>query len=159
MRRASGQLQIRVGVNTGEGVLRSIRKDDLPTDYVPIGHSTNGAARMEQIAAPGAILGAAQIFRITDGYFEFEALGETPIKGLEQPPAIYELRGVGQLRTRLEVAERRGLTRFMGRQSEVEQLQRACRGARRPRPDSRRSGRARAWQVAPGLGVQAHGRS
>src|SRR5262249_976773 len=42
-------LQMRVGVNTGEVVVRSIRKDDLHTDYVPVGHSTNLAARMEQM--------------------------------------------------------------------------------------------------------------
>ena len=47
---------MRVGVNTGEVVVRSIRKDDLHADYVPVGHSTNLAARMEQLAAPGTIL-------------------------------------------------------------------------------------------------------
>jgi hypothetical protein len=47
---------MRVGVNTGEVVVRSIRKDDLHTDYVPVGHSTNLAARMEQLANPGAIV-------------------------------------------------------------------------------------------------------
>ena len=49
-------LQMRVGINTGEVVVRSIRKDDLHTDYVPVGHSTNIAARMEQMANPGSIV-------------------------------------------------------------------------------------------------------
>src|ERR1041385_1024586 len=49
-------LQLRVGMNTGEVVLRSIRKDDLHTDYVPVGHSINLAARMEGLAMPGTVL-------------------------------------------------------------------------------------------------------
>jgi class 3 adenylate cyclase len=49
-------LLMRVGINTGEVVVRSIRKDDLHADYVPVGHSTNLAARMEQLAALGSSL-------------------------------------------------------------------------------------------------------
>ena len=70
-------LLMRVGVNTGEVVLRSIRKDDLHADYVPIGHSTNLAARMEQLAAPGSILVTAYTYKLTDGYFAFKDLGKT----------------------------------------------------------------------------------
>src|SRR3979411_2444131 len=74
-------LQMRVGVNTSEVVVRSIRKDDLHTDYVPVGHSTNLAARMEQLATPGSIVVSEHTQRLTDGYFEFKALGKTQIKG------------------------------------------------------------------------------
>src|SRR6185295_7297347 len=72
-------LAMRVGVNTGEVVLRSIRKDDLHTDYMPVGHSTNLAARMEQMATPGSILVTAYTHNLTDGYFAFKALGQTQI--------------------------------------------------------------------------------
>jgi class 3 adenylate cyclase/predicted ATPase len=123
-------LLMRVGLNTGEVVVRSIRKDDLHTDYVPVGHSTNLAARMEQLAAPGSILITAHTHKLTDGYFAFKALGETQIKGVEEPLNIYEVLSVGRLRTRLQVAARRGLTRFVGRQSEMEQLQRALEQAK-----------------------------
>ena len=58
---------MRVGVNTGEVVVRSIRKEDLHTDYVPVGHSTNIAARMEQMAAPGSILVTEHTRRFTEG--------------------------------------------------------------------------------------------
>jgi len=68
-------LQMRVGVNTGEVVVRSIRKDDLHTDYVPVGLSTNLAARMEQLANPGSILVTAYTYALTEGYFAFNALG------------------------------------------------------------------------------------
>jgi class 3 adenylate cyclase len=88
-----------VGLNTGEVVVRSIRKDDLRTDYVPVGHSTNLAARMEQLAAPGSILVTEQIHKLTAGYFEFKALGKTQLKGVEEPLQIYEVLDAGPLRT------------------------------------------------------------
>jgi class 3 adenylate cyclase/predicted ATPase len=124
-------LLMRVGVNTGEVVVRSIHKEDLHTDYVPVGHSTNLAARMEQLAAPGSILVSEYTHRLTDGYFGFKALGQTQIKGVEAPLHIYEVLGAGPLRTRLQIsATRRGLTRFVGRQREMEQLQHALTQAR-----------------------------
>src|SRR5262245_15542121 len=123
-------LLMRVGLNTGEVVVRSIRKDDLHTDYVPVGHSTNLAARMEQLAAPGSILVTAYTHTLTDGYFEFKDLGKTQIRGLEEPLNVYEVMGAGPLRTRLQVATRHGLTRFVGRHNELEQLQQALAQAK-----------------------------
>jgi hypothetical protein len=130
--RAKGQppLLMRVGVNTGEVVVRSIRKDDLHTDYVPVGHSTNLAARMEQLATPGSILVTAYTYRLTEGYFAFKDLGKTQIRGMEEPLNVYEVLGAGPLRTKLQVAARRGLTRFVGRQRELEQLQQALAQAK-----------------------------
>ena len=116
-------LLMRVGVNTGEVVVRSIRKEDLHTDYVPVGHSINLAARMEQLAAPGSILVTEETHKLTAGYFELKALGKTQIKGVEEPLTVYEVSGAGPLRTRLQVAARRGLTRFVGRHSELDQIQ------------------------------------
>ena len=118
-------LAMRVGVNTGEVVMRSIRKDDLHADYVPVGHSTNLAARMEQMATPGLTLVTAYTHKLTEGYFAFKALGQTRIKGVEEPLQVYEVLGAGPLRTRLQVAARRGLTRFVGRQNELEQMRKA----------------------------------
>src|SRR5262245_36396279 len=131
LRRAGGApLQMRVGVNTGEVVVRSIRKDDLHTDYVPVGHSTHLAARMEQLANPGTILVTEQTQRLTEGYFEFKALGKTQVKGVEAALSVYEVLGAGPLRTKLQVAMRRGLTRFVGRHMEMNQLQRALEQVR-----------------------------
>ena len=123
-------LQMRVGVNTGEVVVRSIRKDDLHTDYVPVGHSTNLAARMEQVATPGSILITDYTRKLVEGYFELKGLGAAQIKGVEEPLPVYEVLGAGPLRTRLQVAARRGLTRFVGRQNELEQMQRALEQAK-----------------------------
>src|SRR5881397_2754458 len=133
MRRYSDELRLkggapllmRVGINTGEVIVRSIRKDDLHTDYVPVGHSTNLAARMEQMATPGSILITEYTRKLTEGYFELKALGAAEIKGVETPLNVYEVMGVGPLRTRLQVSARRGLTRFVGRHSELEQMRKA----------------------------------
>src|SRR5262245_51743314 len=126
LRREQGiNLQIRVGVNTGEVVLRSIRKDDLHTDYTPVGHSIHLASRMESLASGGTIVVSESTYKLIAGYFECQALGAAKVKGVTEPVPIYEVRGVGPLRTRLQVAARRGFTRFVGRQSELEHLRRA----------------------------------
>jgi class 3 adenylate cyclase/predicted ATPase len=124
-------LQIRVGLNTGEVVVRSIRTDDLHTDYVPIGHATSLAARLQSLANPGSIVVSASTFRLTDGFFAFKALGAAQIKGVSEPVPVYEVAGVGPLRTRLQVAARRGLVRFVGRHRELELLQQAWEQAQR----------------------------
>src|SRR5262249_55323237 len=105
-------------------------KEDLHTDYVPVGHSTNLAARMEQMATPGSVLITEYTRKLVEGYFELKALGAAEIKGVEAPLPVYEVLGAGPLRTRLQVAARHGLTRFVGRQSELEQLHRALEQAK-----------------------------
>lgn len=123
-------LQMRVGVNTGEVVVRSIRKNDLHTDYVPVGHSTSLAARMEGLATPGTTVVSAYTHQLTEGYFEFKDLGAAKIKGVSEPVRIYELLGVGALRTRLQVSAARGLSRFVGRKKEIEHLKQVHEQAR-----------------------------
>ena len=63
--------------------------------------------------------------RLTDGYFEFRGLGAARVKGVSEPVEVYEVVGIGPLRTKLELAARRGLTRFVGRQAEMAQLEKA----------------------------------
>src|SRR5215467_14134542 len=118
-------LAIRVGLNSGEMVLRSIRKDDLHTDYLPIGHSVNLAARMEGLATPGSIAVAESTYRATQGYFRFRELGPMAVKGVSEPIRVYELDGVGALRTTLEVSRSRGFSRFVGRMDEMAALKAA----------------------------------
>lgn len=115
-------LQIRIGIHTGEVVVRSIRKDDLHTDYDPVGHTIHIASRMEGIATPASILVSESTHKLTQGYFEFKALGTTHVKGVRDALAVYEVMGLGAMRTRLQVAAHRGLARFVGRQAELERL-------------------------------------
>ena len=118
-------LQIRVGVNSGEVVVRAIRTEDLHTDYDPVGNSIHIASRMEGIAVPGSIVASEHTYHLAEGYFAFKALGATPIKGLPEPLAVFEVLGLGPLRTRLQLSASRGLARFVGRTRELEQLREA----------------------------------
>jgi class 3 adenylate cyclase len=130
-RREQGiNLQIRVGVNTGAVVLRAIHKDDLHTDYTPVGHSIHLASRMESLASGGTIVVSDHTYKLIEGYFDCKALGEAKVKGVTEPVSIYEVLGVGPLRTRLQVSARRGFTRFVGRQRELEALQQALTQAK-----------------------------
>ena len=125
LRRAQGvEMQIRVGLNSGDVVVRSIGSD-LRMDYTAVGQTTNLAARMEQLAAPGSIRLTTATLHLAEGFVQVTPLGPVPIKGLREPVEVFELVGAGAARTRLEVAARRGLTRFVGRNAELEQLRRA----------------------------------
>jgi class 3 adenylate cyclase/tetratricopeptide (TPR) repeat protein len=123
-------VEIRVGVNTGEVVIRSISTGDGHVEYTPIGHTTNLASRMQAIARSGSILTSEHTQRLVEGYFQTKALGPVQIKGMAQPVNVFEVAGLGPLRTRLQVAARRGLTRFVGRESELAQMRRALESAR-----------------------------
>ncbi len=117
-------IQIRVGLNSGEVVVRSIGSD-LHMDYTAVGQTTHLAARMEQMATPGSILMAANTLRLAGDYMKVKALGPRKVKGMETPVEVYEIVGVGTVRSRLKAAAARGLTRFVGRDSELVHLCRA----------------------------------
>ena len=122
LRRAQGvEVQIRVGLNSGEVVVRSIGSD-LRMDYSAVGQTTHLAARMEQLAVPGSIRLTAETLHLAEGFVQVTPLGPVPVKGLGDPVEVFELVGAGAARTRLEAAARRGLTRFVGRTAELEQL-------------------------------------
>ena len=123
-RRAHGvRVRIRVGLNSGDVVVRAIGSD-LHMDYTAVGQTTHLAARMEQLADPGSILLSADTLRLAEGYVEVRSLGPVPVKGLSEPVEIFELTGTGQARTRLQAAALRGLTRFVGRDAEISHLRR-----------------------------------
>jgi class 3 adenylate cyclase/tetratricopeptide (TPR) repeat protein len=117
-------VQIRVGLNSGEVVVRAIGSD-LHMDYTAVGQTTHLAARMEQFATPGTILLTADTLRLAEGWIEVKPLGPVPVKGLEERVEVYEMVGAGPRRSRLHAAAARGLTRFVGREAELEQLRQA----------------------------------
>ena len=129
--RAEGKLPVeaRVGVNTGEVVVRTIETGGH-TEYTPVGHVTNLAARMQTVAPAGSIAASEATQRLCEGYFEFRALGPTAIKGLDAAVKVYEVVRAGPLRSHFELAARRGLTRFVGREREIRQMKRALELAR-----------------------------
>jgi tetratricopeptide (TPR) repeat protein len=122
VRRAHGlEMRMRVGLNSGEVVVRAIG-NDLHMDYSAVGETTHLAARMEQLAAPGSIRLTATTLRLVEGLVQVNALGPVPVKGLADPVEIFELLGASGTQRRVQAAAPRGLTRFVGRQTEMATL-------------------------------------
>jgi hypothetical protein len=125
VRRAHGlEMRMRVGLNSGEVVVRAIG-NDLHMDYSAVGETTHLAARMEQLATPGSIRLTPATLRLAEGLIQVTALGPVPVKGLGEPVDVFELVGAGPARTRLQAASVRGLTRFVGRDTELAALYQA----------------------------------
>jgi class 3 adenylate cyclase/tetratricopeptide (TPR) repeat protein len=154
MRRYSGRLrtagnppvEARVGVNTGEVVVRSIATGEGHTEYTPIGHSTSLAARMQVLAPTGSIAMTDATRKFCEGYFAFKSLGPTVVKGVSEPVGVYEVTGLGPLRTRLQRSASRGYTKFVGRQREIDALKHAAELARAG------NGQVVAAMAEPGVG-------
>ena len=119
-------LQIRVGANTGEVVVRSIATDGGHIDYTPIGHTANLASRMQTVAPIGSIAIAEPTRKLCEGYFTLKPMGPTLVKGVSEPVNVYEVTGLGPLRTRLQRSAGRGLTKFVGREREMASLANAA---------------------------------
>jgi len=129
VRRTQGlTVQIRVGLNAGEVVVRAIG-NDLHMDYSAIGQTTHLAARMEQLAPPGSSLLTAATLRLVEGLVRVNALGPVPVKGLAEPVEVFELVGVTAIRRRLQAAAACGLSQFVGRDQELALLQQALQQA------------------------------
>ena len=121
--------QARVGINTGEVVLRMIHTGGH-TEYTPVGHVANLAARMQSAALAGGIVISEETRRLVEGYFELRDLGSREVKGVSEPINIYEVIGAGAAHGHFQLAERRGLTKFVGREREVAELKRTLELAR-----------------------------
>jgi predicted ATPase/class 3 adenylate cyclase len=117
-------LQMRVGLNAGEVVVRAIGSD-LRMAYSAVGQTTHLAARMEQMAMPGTMLITRAVLELVEGYVQVRALGPVPVRGLDTPVEVFELVGASGIRRRLQASAVRGLTRFVGRQQELAALQQA----------------------------------
>jgi predicted ATPase/class 3 adenylate cyclase len=117
-------LEARVGVHTGE-VVAYAGEASGKIEYRLIGHTANLASRMESIAPPGSIAVSETTAKLCDGYFELRGLGPTTVRGVSAPVNVYEVLGSGPLRSHFELSTRRGLTRFVGRERELEQMRRA----------------------------------
>jgi class 3 adenylate cyclase len=125
VRRTQGlEVQLRVGLNSGDVVVRAIG-NDLHMDYSAVGQTTHLAARMEQLALPGTIRLPAATLWLVEGLVRVTALGPIPVKGLAEPVEVFELLGAIPVRRRLQAAVVRGLTRFVGRDQELATLTQA----------------------------------
>jgi len=122
-------IQIRVGLNSGGVVVRAIGSD-LNMDYTAVGQTTHLAGRMEQLAAPGTIVLAPTTVQLAEGYIQVISRGPVPVRGLSEPIEVHELVGTGAVRSRLHAAAARGLTHFVGRDRELDELHQALERAR-----------------------------
>src|SRR2546426_2266834 len=122
-------VKVRVGLNSGEVVVRSIGSD-LHMDYTAVGQMTHLAARMEQMADPGTILMTSGTLHLAEGFVQVQALGPVSVKGVPAPVETFSLTGASAVRSRLQAAAARGLTRFVGREAEMDVLLKALEQAR-----------------------------
>ena len=113
-------VNVRIGLNSGEVVVRTIGSD-LRMDYSAIGQTTHIAGRMEQLAAPGTTLMAQATAALVEGYVRVRSLGRREIKGLVNPLELFELLGAEGVRSRLKARGER-LTKFVGRAEELDRL-------------------------------------
>ena len=129
LRREYGlDFHVRMGMNSGEVIVGRIG-DDLRMDYTAQGQTVGLASRLEGIAEPGTTYLSQQTADLVQGYFDLEDLGEFKLKGARAPVRAWALGGVGRARTRLEVARSRGFSRFVGRDAELRELERALERA------------------------------
>jgi class 3 adenylate cyclase/DNA-binding NarL/FixJ family response regulator len=127
IKRAHGlRLQVRVGINTGPVIVGTVG-NNLRMDYKAIGDTVNLAARIEQTAEPGTIQITAQTYKLVEGYFHCEGLGPVSVKGAPDAVPVYRVLAEHSVRTRIDVARERGLTRLVARQNELEQLRHCFR--------------------------------
>jgi predicted ATPase len=117
-------IKSRIGINTGEVVMRMVQTGGH-TEYSPIGQAINLAQRMESVAPSDSIVVSEATQRLVEGYFELRAMGPTEVRGVGEAVEVYEVVGVGASHGHSDLAARRGLTRFVGRERELAQMRQA----------------------------------
>ncbi|MGD9302385.1 MAG: adenylate/guanylate cyclase domain-containing protein, partial [Desulfobacterales bacterium] len=124
LKRNQGQsisIKMRIGIHTGPVVVGTLG-NDFRLEFKAVGDTVNLASRMEGLAEPGTTNVSEDTFKLTEGFFRFEALGEKRIKGKKEPVKIYRFITAGTRRTRFDVSAERGLTPFVGREVDLELL-------------------------------------
>jgi len=119
-------IQGRVGVHTGEAVVRPLRLGNGQVEYTPIGHSTSLGARLQTLAPIGSIAASEAIRQLCEGSCEFSDLGLTKVKGVSELVQVYEVTGLGKQRTRMQRSADQGFSKFVGRTHELESLKNAA---------------------------------
>src|SRR5262249_18116644 len=112
-------LQIGIGLNSGEVVVRSI-SNDLNVDYSALGHTTHLAARMQEVAAGGITMMTASTLRQVEGFVQVRSIGAVQVKGVSRPVEAFEVVAATMARTRVQAAAVRGLTPLVGRGAEID---------------------------------------
>lgn len=137
-------LKMRIGIHTGPVVVGTLG-NDLRVEFKAVGDTVNLASRMEFLAEPGTTCVSDDTFKLTEGLFRFEALGEKEVKGKDEPVNVYRVIAPSTRRTRFDVSAERGLTPFVGRERELELLLNGYERAK--------TGRGQAFSIVSEAGV------
>jgi class 3 adenylate cyclase/tetratricopeptide (TPR) repeat protein len=130
LRRKHGlNFSARIGIDSGEVVAGAIGQGG-DGEYTAIGHTVGLAQRMEALAEPGKAYLTESAAELARGFFELEDLGEFEIKGSSRPVRVFELAGIGSVRSRLDLSRERGFSHFVAREEEMATLQEALQRAR-----------------------------
>jgi class 3 adenylate cyclase/tetratricopeptide (TPR) repeat protein len=119
-------LNIHIGINTGP-VISGMMGGDKRQDFTVMGDTVNLASRMGSASQTGDILVAESTYRLTEGYFDFEPMGEVKVRGKDQPVKAYKVLGPRRIITRIEACQEKGLSPFVGRDLELDNLH-SCLG-------------------------------
>ncbi len=114
-------IKMRIGIHTGPVVVGTLG-NDLRVEFKAVGDTVNLASRMQGLADPGTTYVTEDTFKLTEGFFRFEALGEKKVKGKEESAKVYQVIAPSARRTRFDVSAERGLTALVGRERELELL-------------------------------------
>jgi class 3 adenylate cyclase len=114
-------IKMRIGIHTGPVVVGTLG-NDLRVEFKAVGDTVNLASRMEGLAEAGTTYVTEDTFKLTEGLFRFEALGELEVKGREGAVKTYRVIAPSTRRTRFDVSAERGLPPFVGRERELELL-------------------------------------
>jgi class 3 adenylate cyclase/tetratricopeptide (TPR) repeat protein len=137
-------IKMRIGIHTGPVVVGSLG-NDLRVEFKAVGDTVNIASRMENMAQPGTTYTTEDTFKLTEGLFRFEGLGQQMIKGKQEPINVYRAISPSTRRTRFDVSAERGLTPFTGRERELELLMDGF--------DRSKAGRGQAFSITAEAGV------
>jgi class 3 adenylate cyclase/tetratricopeptide (TPR) repeat protein len=138
------QIKMRIGIHTGSVVVGTLG-NDLRVEFKAVGDTVNLASRMERLAEPGSTYVTDETFKLTEGLFRYEALGDYAVKGKEGKVKAYRVIAPSTSRTRFDVSAERGLTRFVGRERELELLLDGF--------DRSKTGRGQAFSIVAEAGV------
>jgi predicted ATPase/class 3 adenylate cyclase len=112
------QLAVRLGIHTGLVVVGEMGGDGRQ-EQLALGETPNIAARIQGLAQPDTVVISAETYRLTEGFFECESLGEHDLRGVSQPIAVYHVLGDTGIQSRLDTVAPGGLTPLVGREREV----------------------------------------